>query len=139
MRTLALISLLFARAACCSESAKEAPVALPRVVVAASLDKKAFTLQWSCKGPFQFFKIKRAWFTEIVPGEAADKAGVHVGDELISLGGVAVTTMTGTDMSENLKRWRKLSTREEVVFRTPKGETRVVDFVYERPHQKPNQ
>jgi hypothetical protein len=135
--TFVLISLLLVRAAFCADEAKPpAPVVLPRMVVAASPDKKAFTLRWSCKGPFQVFKIKRAWFTQIVPGEAADKAGVKVGDELVSLGGVAVTAMTGVGMSENLRQWRKNGTREEVVFRTAQGETKVVEFVYEKPGTK---
>ena len=128
--------LLFGQSTFGGEAVKDEPVVLPRVVVTASQDKEAFTLQWACRGPFQIFKIKRAWFTEIVPGEAADRAGVQVGDELVSLGGVAVTTMTGVGMSKNLKHWRKIGTREEVVIRTAKGETKVVEFVYERPKKK---
>jgi hypothetical protein len=136
--TLALMLLLFARSAFGGDAAKEEPVVLPRVVVTASPDKWAYTLKWVCNGPFQMFKIKRAWFTEIVPGEAADKAGVKVGDELVSLGGVAVTAMTGVSMSENLKHLRKFGTREEVVIRTANGETRVVEFVYGRSKKEPN-
>jgi len=111
------------------------PVILPRFVVSASPDVTFFGLTWKCNGPFQIFKIKRAWFSEVLVGGAADRAGVKVGDELIRLGGVPIATMTGVELKDNLRHPRKFGMREEIVFRSAHGETRTVEFAYDRPQK----
>lgn len=133
----ALFLLLLALASGRSEETPAPPLVLPKMVVEASPEVPFFTVSWKSKGFLPYSKIKRAWFSKITPGGAADKAGVKVGDQLLSFGGVAVETMSGLQLKMSSLRPREYGTREEIVFRTANGETRSVEFVYEKIKQQP--
>ena len=111
--------------------AKEPVVTLPTYVVMGHRFMSSWLeVAFECKGPFEISPIKRAWISGVKAESPVDKAGFKVGDNLLSMGGVPVRSMTGLSLPLALKRERNDGERETFVIQTPGKAERTIVITY---------
>jgi S1-C subfamily serine protease len=130
--SLILVALLTGASKAPSD-ANEHVVALPTYVVMGHRFMSSWLeVSFECKGPFEISPIKRAWISGVKADSPVDKAGFKVGDNLLSMGGVSVRSMTGLTLPLALKRERDEGEKEAFVLQTPGKEERTIVIIYSK-------